>query len=70
MLSIVCDSCKKAIPRVEWNDGVVYVFDKTLCKKCEKKLREEVAEEMRKHRTYEFSVYKNTYVKALQKQCR
>jgi hypothetical protein len=44
MLSIVCDSCKKAIPRVEWNDGVVYVFDKTLCKKCEKKLREEVAE--------------------------
>lgn len=70
MLSIICDSCKKAIPGTDWATGVVYILDRTMCKKCEKKLRDDVAQEMQKHRTYKFSDYKDLYIKSLQKQCR
>jgi Fe-S cluster biogenesis protein NfuA len=70
MLSIICDSCKKAIPGPERQTGVVYILDRALCKGCESKLRTHVSEEMLKHRIYKFSDYKDTYIKTMQKMCR
>ncbi len=70
MLSLICDSCKKAIPGPEQQTGVVYVLDKSICKGCAKKLSGQVSEEMLKHKSYKFSDYKDTYIKTIQKMCR
>jgi len=70
MLSIICDSCKKAIPGTDWGTGLVHVLDKTMCKKCEKKLMDSVSEEMQKHKIFKFTDYKDTYIKGLHKMCR
>jgi hypothetical protein len=70
MLSIVCDACKKAVPGPEKETGVVYITDKALCKRCEKKLLDTVSEEMSKHKRFVFSDYKDQYIKSLNQLCK
>ncbi len=70
MLSIVCDSCKKAIPGQEKETGVVYITDKGICRNCEKKLLDKVSEEMAKHKRFVFSDYKDQYIKSLNQMCK
>ena len=70
MLSIVCDACKKAVPGPEKDTGVVYITDKGICKRCEKKLVDTVSEEMAKHKTFIFADYKDQYIKTLNQMCR
>jgi len=70
MLTIVCDSCKKAIPGPEKQTGVVYITDKALCKRCEKQLLNKVSEEMEKHEKFLFSDYQDQYIATVNRMCK
>lgn len=70
MITIVCDSCKKAIPGPEKQTGVVYILDKALCRKCEKDLQESVSEEMDKQKKFRYRDYQDLYLKTMYKMCK
>jgi len=70
MLTIVCDACKKAIPGPEKQTGVKYIMDKALCKSCEKKLLNNVSEEMEKHDKFLFSDYQDQYIATVNRMCK
>jgi len=70
MLTIVCDACKKAISGDQKETGVVYILDKALCRKCEGKLLDSVAEDMAKMKIYRFADYKEKYISTVRKMCK
>jgi len=70
MLTIVCDACKKAISGDQKKTGVVYILDKALCRKCEGKLLDSVAEDMAKMKIYRFTDYKEKYISTVRKMCK
>ncbi len=70
MVSIVCDSCKKAIPGAHKDVNLFYYADKSLCAPCRDKLDVKIKEAMKKERTYSFQKYRDTMMRNLQGMCK
>ncbi len=69
MISIVCDSCKKAISNARSGVNYVYVADKTVCKSCESVLEEKTRTALSRDREYTLMSFKNNYSSILRKMC-
>lgn len=70
MISIVCDSCKKAISNATAEVNFFYVTDKAVCKSCEKEIEEQTREDVHRDGKYTLKGYTQHYLDNLHKQCR
>jgi hypothetical protein len=70
MISIVCDSCKKAIPNAMSGVNFFYVTNKSLCKACEKGIEEKTRDDVLQDGRYTLKGYRKHYLNNIEKQCR
>lgn len=70
MITIVCDSTKKAIPNAERDVNYVTILDKTLSMPALEQFEAKVREKMGKEDSYSFARYKEIYRQTLSQVCK